>query len=76
MERKDEQLIAHLVKEDEVLKRYVEEHREYERQLEAYEKRLHLSAEEGMERRRIQKLKLAGRDRIERILAEYRRTRK
>ena len=57
------------MKEDETLKRYVEEHRQYEKQLEAYDKRLHLSAEEGLERRRIQKLKLAGRDRIEGILA-------
>jgi len=76
MEKRDEELIAQLVKEDETLRRYVEEHKQYEKQLEAYDKRLHLSAEEGVERRRIQKLKLAGRDRIEGILAEYRRTRK
>lgn len=76
MEKRDEELIAKLVKEDETLRQYVEEHKQYEKQLEAYNKRLHLSAEEGMERRRLQKLKLAGRDRIEGILAEYRRTRK
>ena len=76
MEKRDEALIAQLVKENETLRRYVEEHRQYEKQLEAYRKRLHLSAEEGMQRRRIQKLKLAGRDRIEQILAEYRQTQK
>jgi uncharacterized protein YdcH (DUF465 family) len=74
MERRDEELIARLVKGNETLRRYVEDHTQYEKQLEAYNKRLHLSAEERMERKRIQKLKLAGRDRIERILAEYRRT--
>ena len=74
MEKRDEALIAQLVKENETLRRYVEEHRQYEKQLEAFDKRLHLSAEEGLERRRIQKLKLAGRDRIEQILAEYRQT--
>ena len=76
MEKRDEALIAQLVQENQTLRRYMEEHRQYEKQLEAYDKRLHLSAEEGLERRRIQKLKLAGRDRIEQILAEYRQTEK
>ncbi|MBW2331872.1 MAG: hypothetical protein JRF30_13450 [Deltaproteobacteria bacterium] len=40
--------------------------------MEEYNKRIHLTAEESMERKRIQKLKLAGRDKIERILAEHR----
>jgi uncharacterized protein YdcH (DUF465 family) len=76
MEKRDEALIAQLLKGNATLRQYVEEHRQYEKQLEAYDERRHLSAEEGMERKRIQKLKLAGRDRIERILAEYRRTKK
>ncbi len=72
MEEKDEKLIARLIKENRTLRECVERHKEYERQLEEYNKRIHLTAEESMERKRIQKLKLAGRDKIERILAEHR----
>jgi hypothetical protein len=74
MEKRDEELIARLVKENETLRKYVEQHRQYEKQLEEYNGRLYLTTEEGMERKRIQKLKLAGRDKIERILVEYRKS--
>ncbi|MCK4727803.1 MAG: hypothetical protein KAT27_02675 [Desulfobacterales bacterium] len=73
MEKRDEKLIAQLIKENKTLREYVEQHKEYERQLEECSKRIHLTTEESMERKRIQKLKLAGRDKIERILAEHRR---
>ena len=76
MEKRDEKLIAQLIKENKTLREYVEQHKEYERQLEEYNKRIHLTSEESMERRKIQKLKLAGRDKIERILAEHRRAQK
>ncbi len=75
MEKRDEKLIAQLIKENKTLREYVKQHKEYERQLEEYNKRIYLTTEESMERKRIQKLKLAGRDKIERILAKYRRTR-
>lgn len=74
MEERDEKLIARLIKENKTLREYVERHQEYERQLEEYNKRIYLSTEESVERKRIQKLKLAGRDKIERILAEHRKT--
>ena len=74
MEKRDEKLIAQLIKENETLKECMKQHKEYERQLEEYNKRIHLTTEESMERKRIQKLKLAGRDEIERILAQHRRT--
>ena len=73
MEERDEKLIARLIKENKTLREYLEQHNEYERELEGYNKRIHLTTEESMERKRIQKLKLAGRDKIERILAEHRR---
>lgn len=73
MEKRDEKLIAQLIKENKTLREYMKRHKEYERQLEEYNKRIHLTTEESMERKRIQKLKLAGRDKIERILAEHRR---
>jgi uncharacterized protein YdcH (DUF465 family) len=72
MEKRDLDLIQKLISSDPELKRRVDEHEEYERKLAELNRRLHLTPEEEVERKRIQKLKLAGRDRIEVILAKYR----
>lgn len=72
MEKWDEQLIARLLPRDEELRKYIEEHRRYEEQLEKFNQRPYLTTEEEMEKKRIQKLKLAGRDKIEAILTKYR----
>ena len=72
MEERDEKLIGQLVKENKTLREYMKQHKEYEKQLEEYNKRIYLTTEESLERKRIQKLKLAGRDKIERILAQHR----
>ena len=72
MERDDQELIDQLMDRDPELKKYVEEHREYEKLLEEFNRRPYLTAAETVERKRLQKLKLAGRDRIEQILAQHR----
>jgi uncharacterized protein len=72
MERYDEELIGQLMDADPELKKYVEQHREFEKLLEEFNRRPYLTAEETVERKRLQKLKLAGRDRIEQILAQHR----
>ena len=72
MEKRDEELIDRLIPENEELGRLVKEHKEFESKLEELKKRLYLSDEEDREKRRLQKLKLAGRDRIEQILRDYR----
>jgi uncharacterized protein len=72
MERHDEELINQLMNADPELKKYVEQHREFEKLLEEFNRRPYLTAEETVERKRLQKLKLAGRDRIEQILAQHR----
>jgi uncharacterized protein YdcH (DUF465 family) len=72
MEKWDEELIARLLPHNEELRRYIEEHRRYEEQLEKFNQRPYLTNEEEVEKKRIQKLKLAGRDMIEAILAEHR----
>ena len=74
METRDEELIAGLIETDEELRTLVESHREFERQLEEFNRRPYLTTEESMERKRIQKQKLAGKDRIEAILAQHRST--
>ena len=72
MERSDQELIDQLMDRDPELKKYIEEHRDYEKLLEEFNRRPYLTAAETVERKRLQKLKLAGRDRIEQILAEHR----
>jgi hypothetical protein len=72
MEKRDEELIERLIPENKELGRLVAEHKEFESQLDELKKRLYLSDEENREKKRIQKLKLAGRDRIEQILRDFR----
>ena len=73
MEKQDLELIEQLADKDPELKKFWEEHREFERRLEEFNRRPYLTTAETMERKRLQKLKLAGRDRMEQILAKYRR---
>jgi len=72
MEKRDKELIQKYISTDPELKRCMDDHADYERKLEEWNRRVYLPPEEEMERKRIQKLKLAGRDRIEAILAKYR----
>ena len=72
MEKHDEDLIRSLLDRDPELKRYYDEHLDLERQLEGFQHRHYLTPEEDLEKKRIQKLKLAGKDRIMEILGRYR----
>jgi uncharacterized protein YdcH (DUF465 family) len=72
MDPQDEALIARLIGELPELKSLVDSHRDYEKRLDEMNKRPHLSTEEDLERKRLQKAKLAGKDKIERILAAHR----
>jgi hypothetical protein len=72
MERKDEDLIKTLLDRDPELKEKYEEHVILERQLSEFQGRPHLTPEEEFEKKRIQKLKLAGKDKIMEILARHR----
>jgi uncharacterized protein YdcH (DUF465 family) len=47
------------------------EHQNLESRLEELDGRLHLTPEEELERKQVQKLKLAGKDRIAGILARH-----
>ncbi|MCL4503600.1 MAG: DUF465 domain-containing protein [Deltaproteobacteria bacterium] len=76
MEKEDLELIEQLTDKDPELKKFWDEHHEYERLLEEFNRRPYLTAAETMERKRLQKLKLAGRDRMEQILEKYRRKEK
>lgn len=72
MEKKDVDLIQALLDREPDLRRYYDEHVDLERQLERYQHKGHLSPDEEVERKRLQKLKLAGKDRIMEILSRHR----
>jgi uncharacterized protein YdcH (DUF465 family) len=72
MELKDEQTIVSLLDKDPELRKYYEEHRELEKQLADFQHKHHLTPEEEVEMKKIQKLKLAGKDRMMEILGRYR----
>lgn len=72
MEAKDEQLILSLVDRDSELKRLHTEHVVLEKQLAQLNHKGFLNADEEVERKRLQKVKLAGKDRMMEILNRYR----
>ncbi|MBI2345454.1 MAG: YdcH family protein [Deltaproteobacteria bacterium] len=72
MEPKDMQLIEQHSTHDATLAKLWQEHVVYEQQLDKLERKPYLTTDEQVERNRLKKLKLAGRDRIETILAQYR----
>jgi hypothetical protein len=72
MEQKDQTLIQKLCEENPRFRLLYEEHVLFEKQLRALDDRVYLSPEEEMDRRRMQKLKLAGKDEMEHILRDYR----
>jgi uncharacterized protein YdcH (DUF465 family) len=72
MEQNDNTLIQKLCEENPRFRLLYEEHVLFEKQLRALDDRVYLTPEEELDRRRMQKLKLAGKDEMEMILREYR----
>jgi len=72
MEKSDLELITELLDQDEELAGLWSDHLQFEKQLEEMNNRPYLTDVEQVERKRLQKLKLAGRDKIEAILSEHR----
>ncbi len=72
MDATDMELIRHNLENDPELAKLWAAHLEMEKKLDGMNQRLYLTTEEQMERKQLQKLKLAGRDRIEQILSKLR----
>ena len=72
MDLKDEQTIVSLLDKDPELRKFYEEHREFEKKLADFQHKHHLTPEEEVEMKKLQKLKLAGKDRIMEILGRHR----
>jgi hypothetical protein len=67
----DEALVEQLKREDTEFRRLLDEHQKYETQLVAYADLRFLTNEQEIERKRLQKLKLQGKDRLVAILQHY-----
>jgi len=72
MEAREEAFIVSLLEKDPELRKHYEEHQELEKQLSEFQHKHHLSPEEEVEMKRIQKLKLAGKDKIMELLGKHR----
>jgi uncharacterized protein YdcH (DUF465 family) len=72
MEQREEELIRQHLDHDQELKALYEEHQQFKRRLEIFREKPYLTSEEEMEKKRIQKIKLAQKDRMMEILARYR----
>ena len=64
------EMIQKLCEENPRFRKLHEEHILFEKQLAEYDERVYLSAEEELERKKIQKLKLAGKDEMESMLRD------
>ncbi len=72
MGRSEEDLVKELLERDEEFKQAYLAHEEYEKKIAEFDKRPYLSTEEQLTRKKLQKLKLAEKDKMEAILARYR----
>ena len=64
-------LVAELIEQDIEFRSLFKQHQELEAQLEEFGRRKYLNTDESMERKRIQKVKLQGKDRMEELLRRY-----
>jgi len=71
MEREDKSLLEHLKATNPEFQQLWEEHDRYEQQLELFNTLRYLTSEQELEKKRIQKLKLLGKDRMVAIVKEH-----
>jgi uncharacterized protein len=71
MERRDEEIIKRLMTSDDELRALYVEHEELKHQLETFRDKIHLNTEEELEKKRIQKLKLASKDKLMEVVHRH-----
>jgi uncharacterized protein YdcH (DUF465 family) len=72
MEHREEELIQQLLAHDNELRVLYEEHQDLKHKLETFRNKLYLTPEEELEKKRLQKRKLASKDRMMEILHRHR----
>ncbi len=70
MEKDENALIEHLKAENPEFRQLMEEHLQYEQQLAALNQLRYLTSDQEIEKKRIQKLKLRGKDRMAEMLKD------
>ena len=70
MDENNQELIKKLIEENPRYRKLYEEHLFFEKELERFNQKRFLIPEEEVERKKLQKLKLAGKDEMEQILRE------
>jgi len=73
MEQYELELIAKYGEKDEELKKLWQQHLEYEKQVEKLESKPYLTPQDDLELKKIKKLKLAGKTKIQAILEKYKK---
>jgi len=68
----DQDMVQQLFDDNARFRMLYEEHLLLEKELQHLDEKSHLTPEEEVERKKVQKLKLAGKDEMERILKAYR----
>ncbi len=72
MDEKDQALVQQLFDGNARFRMLYEEHLLLEKELEQLDEKTFLTPEEEVERKKVQKLKLAGKDEMERMLRQFR----
>lgn len=72
MELYEESKIVSLLDTEPELKKLYDEHQAFEKQLAEFQHKNHLTTDEEVEMKRLQKLKLAGRDKIMELVSKHR----
>ncbi|BCA79850.1 YdcH family protein [Desulfuromonas sp. AOP6] len=72
MQQDSQSLVQSLFDQNPRFRLLYEEHRLLEKDLDSLTRKSFLTPEEELEKRKLQKLKLAGKDEMERILSNYR----
>ncbi|GMR04901.1 MAG: hypothetical protein BMS9Abin23_0819 [Thermodesulfobacteriota bacterium] len=67
-----DEIVEKLLNEDEAFKKAYTSHSEFQKKVNALEKKPHLSAAETLEKKRLKKLKLAFKDEMEKIISQHR----
>jgi uncharacterized protein YdcH (DUF465 family) len=70
---RDENIIEILAKENDEFKRLVDEHRELDRKVQELDTRIYLLPEEEVERKKLSKIKLSKKDKIAKIVSDYKK---
>jgi uncharacterized protein YdcH (DUF465 family) len=70
---KDESIIEKLTNEDEEFKKLVLEHRELDKEIQELDTRVYLLPEEEVKRKKLSKIKLSKKDKIAKIVSDYKK---